>query len=1256
MSVKWTEEQRQVIDLQDRNILVSAAAGSGKTAVLVERILQKIIRPQKPLDIDQLLIVTFTRAAAGEMRERLLKTLESRLAAEPENERLQRQSALIHHAQITTIDGFCAHVLRNYFHTIGLDPAYRTADEGELKLLKAETVQEVLEEAYASKSPEFEHFVECYAQGREDGNLEEMILRLYEFSMSYPWPQEWLEDCRKTYQAESWEQIEASPWMACLAQEADRLLGEALEITRESLTIAGEPEGPWMYQEALQQDAALLGEISGCSSYGERVRLLSQVKYARLSAKKDPNVSQRKKEQVKGNRDRVKEILKGLTEQFYYGDQESVLANIKNCASPVGTLVELTKEFSRAFAQKKRQKNLLDFADMEHFALEILVEKKDGQVVRKPAALEFSAQFEEILIDEYQDSNLVQELLLTSVSRAAEGHHNIFMVGDVKQSIYRFRLARPELFMEKYDTYSTEGGEEQRIDLHRNFRSRREVLESVNFLFEQFMTRGLGGVEYDADAALYPGAKFAPLEGEESPEKERTAQGEPAGEHSGEESSASTLHAAEVLLVEKDGELVNEDENATAMELEARAVGSRIRQLVGHQPVWDKELEAYRPAMYRDCVILLRSISGWAETFGRVLQGMGIPSYSSQRTGYFSAQEVVTVLNYLRICDNPLQDIPLAAVLRSPFGDCSARELALIRNYTPEGPLYGALRRYAKPGEEETEERPIGRERALQEKLGAFLLQYDRLRARVPHTPIHQLIQEILDETGYGKIAAAMPAGEQRRANLEMLLERAVEFESTSYRGLFNFVRYIEHLQKYQVDFGQVNVAGEQEDTVRIMTIHKSKGLEFPIVFVSGLGKRFNLTDANSSLVLHPDLGIGAESIHPELRVKAPTLVRQVIRRQTVLESLGEELRVYYVAFTRAKEKLILTGTIDRLKRRVQALEALGRRTDRQLSYGTLEKARMAWDWILPALARHRSFDELLERYELPRGQDNPLRQAPGEFVIRVIQAEDLVWDQVENQLARRERREQILQLDPEKVYDAEKRRQLTERFSYVYPHQGDGEIPVKLTVSQLKGARLSEEDSQELYPKPRREEPFVPSFLREDTPLKGADRGTAYHRVLECLDFTRASSQEEIKEQLAALRSQEKLEEAVYKTVRPRELLRLTDSPLGRRMASAQSRGDLVREQPFVLDIPASEQNPQWSSQETILIQGVMDAYFYEDGELVLVDYKTDFVQRGQEQQLADTYRKQLLYYAQALERLTGMRVKERILYSFGAGKALRV
>ena len=1220
MSVAWTEEQQQVIDLQERNILVSAAAGSGKTAVLVERILQKIVRKENPLDIDQLLIVTFTRAAAGEMRERLLKALEGRLAAEPENEHLQRQSALIHHAQITTIDGFCAHVLRNYFHTIGLDPSYRTADEGELKLLKAEVVQEVLEEAYRENTPEFEHFAECYATGKDDLVLEEMILRLHEFSMSYPWPEEWLDTCRAAYEAESWEEADRSSWMKSLLEESGRLLGEALEITEESLAISREADGPWMYEEALKQDQQLIGELLGQKDYGERVRSLASLKYARLSAKKDSSVSERKKEQVKGNRERVKEILKMLAEEFFYEPEDRALAHIRNCAEPVRVLTELTRRFGQLFAEKKRQKNLLDFGDMEHFALDILVKKEGEKMIRTAAAEEFSDQFAEILIDEYQDSNLVQELLLTSVSRIGRGEYNVFMVGDVKQSIYRFRLARPELFMEKYDTYSLENGEKQRIDLHRNFRSRKEVLESVNYLFSQFMVRELGGVEYDADAALYPGAEFAPVGGEED-------------------------HTTEVLLIEKDGELLREDQEATAVELEARAIGNRIRQLVGQEPVWDKELGAYRPARYRDCVILLRSISGWGETFGRVLQGMGIPSYSASRTGYFSVPEVVTVLNYLHICDNPLQDIPMASVLRSPFCGCSAEEMADIRIFTPEGSLCEAVRRYERQGEE----------RALREKLRNFLEQYDRIRSRVPCTPIHQLIQQLLDETGYGRISGAMPAGEQRSANLQMLVEKAVEFESTSYRGLFNFIRYIEHLQKYQVDFGQVNVVGEQEDTVRLMTIHKSKGLEFPIVFAAGLGKRFNLRDAGGSMVLHPDLGIGAESIRPDLRVKAPTLIRQVIRRQTVLESLGEELRVYYVAFTRAKEKLILTGTIDRLEKRVQALEPLRKRKNLQLSYGTLEKARTAWDWILPALVRNRAFEELLARYELPPESENPVGELPGDFRIRVIGGEELVCAEVESQVNRALQKEKMERFDREKVYDPPFRQALEERFSYQYPHQGDREIPVKLTVSQLKGREPEEDpESISLYPDPVT--PAVPAFLQKEETLKGADRGTAYHRVLECLDFTGEAGEDAVRKQMERMRERKLLTEEAYRAVRPGQIAWLMKSGLGRRMGAAQEKKDLVREQPFVLDIPASEQDSRWSTEETILIQGVIDAYFYEGDDLVLVDYKTDYLEQGKERELAEKYEKQLSYYARALERLTGKRVKEKYIYSFGAGKALPV
>ena len=924
MGMSWTREQQQVIELQDRNILVSAAAGSGKTAVLVERILHKMTRKENPVDIDRLLIVTFTRAAAGEMRERLTEAIEKRLEEEPDNEHLQRQETLIHNAQINTIDGFCAYVIRNYFHTIDLDPGYRTANEGELKLLKNDVAKELLEEHYGEADADFEHFVEIFATGKTDEGIIDLILKLYEFAMSNPWPQEWLDSCLEPYEAESFEAFSSSLWMKKLWEDVRRALSQGVELQAENRRLICEPDGPFLYEEAVEADGEILRKLAdacGREDFDGCVQILSNLKFKMLSRKK-ADVSERKKEQVKKNRERVKELLKGLKERYFYKSSAGILREMELCRKPVEELVQLTKEFMEAFARKKRQKNILDFSDMEHFALKILVKKEEGELAYTPAAEEFSQRFEEILIDEYQDSNLVQETLLQSVSRLRHGKYNIFMVGDVKQSIYRFRLARPELFMEKYETYTSQESERQKIDLHKNFRSRPEVLSGVNYIFEQIMGKELGDVEYDEAAALYPGANFPPYSRNED----------------------ETFPSTEIWIAETDTqELADLEEESTAQELEARMIGQRIQEIVGQAPVLDKKTGEYRPAQYRDCVILLRTVAGWAETFVSVLMDMGIPAYATSKTGYFSAPEMVTLLNYLHICDNPMQEIPFTGVLASPLVGCTPEELAMIKNEFPQGKIYEGAWKYREEGQCD----------ALREKLCDFFSKYERIRERIPYTPIHELIQLILRVTGFDLYAAAMPGGEQRKANLEMLVEKAMEYESTSYRGLFNFIRYLEQLQKYQVDFGEVNIAGENENTVRIMSIHKSKGLEFPVVFAAGMGKTFNMMDANAGLVLHPELGIGMQGIEPELRIKMPTLMRQVIQKQIRLESLGEELRVLYVALTRAKEKLILTGSHKNLQRCLEGLHSLLGRKEKRLPYGMLEGAQEYWGWVLPALARH---------------------------------------------------------------------------------------------------------------------------------------------------------------------------------------------------------------------------------------------------------------------------------------------------------------
>ncbi|MBS6194186.1 MAG: helicase-exonuclease AddAB subunit AddA [Clostridiales bacterium] len=1230
MGMNWTKEQEQVIRLQNRNILVSAAAGSGKTAVLVERILNMMTRKENPVDIDRLLIVTFTRAAAGEMKERLTAAVEKRLETEPENEHLQRQQTLIHNAQINTIDGFCSYVIRNYFHTIDLDPGFRTANEGELKLLKHDVIKELLEENYEAKNPAFENFVETFASGKSDEGIIDLILRLYEFSMSNPWPKEWLEECKKPYLAESFDELQESLWMEKLWEDALRSVEQAKELCEKNALLIQEEDGPYMYGDAVAADRQIVERLEkACTdrAFDQCEQVLSCLKFTALSRKKDESVYDRKREQVKRERDQLKDVLKGLKERYFYGDSGRILQEMQLCRDPVEELIRLTIDFIDAFAAKKRQKNLVDFSDMEHFALDILVKKQDGELIYTPAADEFSQRFEEILIDEYQDSNLVQETLLQSVSKLRQGRYNIFMVGDVKQSIYRFRLARPELFMEKYENYTHEESECQRIDLHKNFRSRAEVLAGVNYIFEQIMGKELGDVEYDEAAALYPGAVFP------EPEEQR-----------------GVFESTEILIAGTDGteteDTSEEQAETSAQEMEARMIGKRIREIVGKQQVVDKATGAYRPARCQDCVILLRTVSGWAETFVRVLSDMGIPAYASSRTGYFSALEVVTVLNYLHICDNPMQEIPFTGVLLSPMAGCTPEELAVMKAAFPDKKIYECAWKYHEEGENT----------GLREKLDKFFSVYQQIRERVPYTPIHELIQKILSFTGYHTYAAAMPGGDQRKANLEMLVEKAMEYESTSYRGLFNFIRYMEQLQKYQVDFGEVSTMGENEDTVRIMSIHKSKGLEFPIVFVAGMGKRFNMMDANAGLVIHADLGIGMNAIDQNLRVKIPTLMRQVMQKQIRLESLGEELRVLYVALTRAKEKLILTGTLDKLEKRVETLHALTDRKKRRLPYGMLEGAQDFWGWILPALARHPAFDHLYEQAGEHGYCLNPCYQEEIPFVIQASGGMELVGEEMERQISGELQYRRLLHWDVEQVYEEGLRAQLEERFSYQYPYEHLREIPAKISVSQLKEQELFGEEAEELF----REEPVVPlipEFIKtEKEELKGAARGTAYHRVLELLDYGRVDSQETISEQVEQMKASGKIDWEMARAVRASQILWFVNSHLGKRMQRAWKENRLWREQQFVMSIPAGEKNPDWGEEEQILIQGIIDGFFEEEDGLVLVDYKTDYVEKGREQELVEKYRTQLWYYAEALGRVRRKRVKEAYIYSFAVGKALEV
>lgn len=1174
MGIKFTSEQQKVIDLRNCNLLVSAAAGSGKTAVLVERILTRLTKDEPPIDIDRLLIVTYTEAAAAEMRERIHDAIEKALEADPDNVHLQRQSTLVHRAMITTIHGFCQSVIRDHFHTIDLDPGFRVGEDGELQLLKKDVMDEVLETWYADGVPEFLEFLESYAAGKDDSAVEDMVLKLYQQSRSNPDAIAWLDQCVEQYDVPNVEVLDRAPFTKVLIEEIQRQLEEVEENILFAKEICEEEDGPYTYQTTMDLDLKMVSQLRAISGFTGLCDAMQRITWSNLE-KKPKTALDEKVKMVQGLRNNWKKTVGKIASGYFSEEPELLCQDLMVAKGNMEIFAKLVDEFAENYREKKRSKHLIDFDDMLYYALQILTEKKGGKTVPSAAAREYQDHFVEIMIDEYQDSNLLQDTILTSVSKVSRGEPNIFMVGDVKQSIYRFQLSRPELFMEKYDTYSDAEGDHQKIDLHMNFRSRREVLDATNFVFEQNMMKEFGGIAYDDKAALYFGAKdYVQRDGNET----------------------------ELLLLDtkklEDGE--------GKQELEAQMIASRIKQLVGSHEVFDKKTERYRMAEYRDVVILVRALRGWADTFVETLAEEGIPAHSISKEGYFKAKEIQLVLNYLRILDNPRQDIPFAAVLTSPFARLSAENLVQVKCASEEKSFYEKARFYAERGEEDS----------LRLHLQDFFEKYDRLRAKVAYTAIHSLLWEIMDTTGYGNYVAALPAGEQRTANLNMLIQKAIAFESTSYKGLFHFVRYIEQLEKYEVDYGEAGTLDENANVVRIVSIHKSKGLEFPIVFVAGMGKNFNTQDAKAGVMIHPDLGVGLDAIDLKNRTKMPTLVKSAIKSKIVNESTAEELRILYVAMTRAKEKLILVSATEKLEGIFKKCLRLRRWYEKKLPYSFVAGAKSYLEWVLPAIYR----------YEMSA----PIR-------MELMSKEDLILQEAAEQFAEHVTKAVLEQWDTEAVYDFGLKAQIEEQFAYVYPYVSDAKAKQKVSVSELKKRVYMEEEEIE------EEEviPLLPKFMQKGAAVTGALRGTAYHRVLELLDFAKDYGKEDLHMAIGDMVSSGLLEEEHADCVRTEDIFSFLYSDIGRRVQQAKRTGAFHAEQPFVLGETGVLEN-----QELTLVQGIIDVYFEENGELVVLDYKTDRVSHTNE--LVERYRLQLDYYAKALERITGKHVKEKVIYSF--------
>lgn len=1228
MANGWTPQQEQAIDLHGRNLLVSAAAGSGKTAVLVERIV-RMITEDPGVDVDRLLVLTFTRAAAMEMKERIAGQINRMLVCDPDNTGLKRQASLLGHASITTIDSFCLRIVRDYFGELDLDPDFRVGDEGELILLQADCMNNLLEACYEEGASDFLDFAEAYGGGKGDHQLEEYISRVYRFAQSCPYPEDWLYDAAAGFQADSMEELEKQPFMQFLIEFYHMLFHELEQQARSLLEVCMEPDGPYAYEDMMRSDLQQIQDFLKADSIQGLCFCAANVSFVRKTTRKQKDIDEKKKAFVSAGRDEIKDRVKKAAGELSGLDPDTILPVMKGISGPMQVLLELASRFGQLYRDAKAEKNILDFNDLEHLALSVLVKKGEG---RTDAARELRQQFSEILVDEYQDSNYLQDMILRSISGEEDGHPNMFMVGDVKQSIYRFRMARPEIFMDKYAHYSKEDSLYQKIDLQKNFRSRPQVLKGINRIFERIMTKSLGNIEYDEDAALYPGAVYP------EPDYQNISGYVTDDHHKALKLVMIDLDKQETAAYLEQNQI---DSGMDSVAVEAHAAAEQIRRItdpVKGQLVLDKETGEYRHAGYRDIVILLRSLTGRVETYLDILTAEGIPA-CAPASGYFDALEVRVILSLLQVIDNPLQDIPLAAVMKSPFCNFGADELAEVvscykkAGSTADEGLYPALQYYMNSYPDTF----------LAEKIGRYDRKLTEYRDKAGYMRVHELIQFIYQDTGYYDYVSAMPAGIVRRMNLDMLVEKAVAYEKTSYHGLFHFVRYMEHLKKYQVDFEQGQAFGEQDDIVRIYSIHKSKGLEYPIVILGGLAKKFNQLDSRSAVLLHPELGIAADYINVEQRYRVSSAAAAAITQKLKLDTLGEELRILYVAMTRAKETLIMTAADPWMKKHLKQYETICY-DGKSLPFYKISAAGSYLDWVLMAAG-----DQLEQWMEVEYLNVNQVFTKPA-----VRQAEDISRINELRHMACSEEKKDTGDETFVKVYDEKILKQLNDMEHAAYRYQEATEIQSKFSVSELK--RISAETREEregeasfLIP----ELSTVPSFMKEGiSGVSGVDRGTAYHRILELLSPDKTWHTDVISSEIEKMTVAGKIGPETVKSVNPWKLYEFYHSDLGERVKAAFDRGALHREQQFMLALPARQVSVQWTSEEPVLIQGIIDAYFEEDGKLVLLDYKTDG--KVSEDDLRKRYQRQFELYHMALEQITGKAVSEMYLWSFSMGKAL--
>lgn len=1181
--MNYTKEQEQAIFLRGKNIMVSAGAGAGKTRVLVSRMAELIMDKEHPIEADRFLVMTFTNAAAAEMKERIGTELEERLEKDPDNLYLRKQIRKIRQADISTIHSFCNHLIRTHYNELAIDPSFRIGEEGELFLLRQQAVEQVLEEAYASGRESFLQFVEAYAPGKNDTVLEEMIEDLYHFSRSFPNADGWFEKTGKeaTILAgkDGWDTSTAVTLLLSKAQKESLQIQEELYQLLESVT----EDAPEKYTGLLQEIKEYINSLTQAKDYNSYYKVLSQ-----KSISSFPRAAKKEKEwglyeEVKEFHQKVREQINSQKENVFTAPAEELQREAAVIYPLLEEYMALTKRFAEIYFLCKKEKNVYDFDDLEHFALELLVESYDeqGAAQSSETAKELSKKYKMIFVDEYQDTNLVQETILEMLLN--KKHNSLFTVGDVKQSIYRFRQARPDLFLRRKDQYISQADAGVSIELRDNFRSAPGVLTFTNYIFSQLMEKEFGGVDYNEKTALRPGDGGPMMQDEET---------------------------SEILFFQKDSAsaLKEVPEDILA---ESAVICKRIKELIE---------EGYH---YGDMVILLRSGAGRMEPMAEFLEQEGIPVSCDNKTGYFQTREIIVMLNYLSIVDNIYQDIPMASVMLSSIGKFTEEELVKLRVLIEEPvrgkyTLYDFMRLYMQEGTEEE----------LKKKIRDFLMNLLYFRQQKKEQPLSTLLWDIYERTGFYYDVQLMPDGEKRKENLLMLLKKAEDYEKTVFKGLFYFNRYMKQLKSYEIEMGEAGTSMEEEDVVKIMTIHKSKGLEFPVVFVSGLSKKFNRMDLNKAVLCHPELGIGMECVNTTLRFHHPSLMKKAIQEKAWKDTLEEEMRILYVAMTRAKRKLILTGLI-----KSEELEA-GMRASIQAQKW---RAGSMMDWILPIMAEQfQNTDKIW------------------------LKARLFSWPDIEELFNAREREEAAFSYRHfmEEYVEGQDSSLIKKAFSHVYPNMEATKWKRKYSVSELKSlSQITLPNEESVVYEPDEEERIIPQFLKEEREeVGGAAKGTIVHKIMEMLPFAKIQTKKQLFDWIDDLEQSYPESKQISAKWLYRGIEAFLFSEQGEKIRKMDEAGKVKKELPFTVGLPVSLINQDTEAEDTVVVQGVIDACADMGNHLCLIDYKTDQIKEGEEQQLLDRYGNQMLYYKAALEQILEKRVSEIYLYSFSLKKFISV